>query len=186
MCSKHGPKRAPCDEEGCSSISVRGTKCKVHAAPSKKCVIGGCRKGSVVGGMCKRHQDQFKTTNASRVLDTSAAPTTCMSVQASYPVSAMSHAMAQQSMLSGMEMGMNVGFPFAYPTMLAAPMMAPYRSPNYAFMGYEGGVCAPQLRTLDSLASDALMMLELAKRSRQYSTNEAIPSKKSLKHLSSP
>lgn len=131
--------------------------------------------------MCKRHQDEFKSTSASQALDaavpTPTIPTLCMPVQASYPMSTVAQAMAQQSMLSNIGM-----FPFlAYPTVPS--MMFPYGS-GYGGMGigaYEGGVYASQTRPLNSLASDALMMLELAKqRSRQQNI-----SVRKFKHLSS-
>jgi hypothetical protein len=164
MCSKHGPRRDPCDEEGCTSISVRGTKCKLHAEPSKKCAVGGCRKGSVIGGMCKRHQDQVKMSG---LFPGEALVSFPMPVPTCYPTGTLSQAIAQQSMLASMGMA---GHPFMYP-----PMVAPYArgfaplAPGMAGFGYEGSMYASQRRTIDNLTTDAMMMLELAKRSREMS-----------------
>jgi hypothetical protein len=117
----HSPKRPPCDEVGCNSISVRGSKCKAHAEPSKKCTVAGCRKVGSIGGLCKSHQNDVD--KAMPALPAPGMPSLCEPV-VQVPLSqflahqnllSMGMAGAQQNMLS---MG-TAGLPYAsYPPML--------------------------------------------------------------------
>jgi hypothetical protein len=207
------PPRDPCDEEGCDSISVRGTKCKAHAEPSKKCVIGGCRKGAAVGGLCKRHQNEILSTGGIKAVtnkpvpmpndedkaatspaktETAASPKPaapaaaaarstvpmCLPVPTAmaYPPNSLAQmmvqnellcqaAVAQQHMALGLGMGLAAASPYPYPV-FGAPFLG-------AGLGAGGGMYARRaMMGLDpreargGLTADAMMMLEMAKRSK--------------------
>jgi hypothetical protein len=127
------PARLPCDEAGCDSLSVRGTKCKAHADPSKKCLVGGCRKGACYGGLCKRHQNEVLSTGGIKAPTAAAAeateapaPSVRMHAPTNFPSSGlaqlraeneymMCQAVAERHVLASMGMGFA---PYPYAAML--------------------------------------------------------------------
>ena len=151
VCSRLSrPARKPCDTEGCTKVSVRGTKCKAHAAPSKICVVEGCRKNAAVGGLCKKHQYGEIDPQAFPMgmggvpmCQTIIVPAPAMVPQMAYPSQGQMQMVPVQNMaLSGMGMGTNVR--------LVAPSISNYGG---ASMGMGGGMrFYPSNRAADMLA----------------------------------
>ena len=170
----YSPKRKPCDEEGCTFISVRGTKCKVHAEPSNKCATPGCRKAAVADGVCKMHGKKDKAESNQ---DLPVIAPALMPMQD--PTASQLSAAIRQNFLSSLAFRsqLNAGLaPYAYPySSLLLGQVPP--NPNYLAsiasarmgglgLGYESLVDArARAMNMNSVTADALMMLELAKRS---------------------
>lgn len=177
------PSPKPCDTDGCTRMSVRGTRCKVHAEPSKKCTTVGCRKAAIIGGACKRHQVQVEVVDPIPISKGSTDPQMAIPIQACYYPASMElcQMIAPQNM--SMETGMNIrpGM-YAYHTMLGYPVPTSLGNLNFASaaalgcqgipgfvnhsgartLGFQGGMYDPRMRVMSNLAADAMMMLELS------------------------
>lgn len=172
-------------------MSVRGTRCKVHAEPSKKCNTVGCRKAAVVGGACKRHQVQVEVTDPIPVSKGTTDPPMTVPIHARYYPASMCQMVAPQEV--SVEARMNIT-----PAMYAHPAVFGYAVPSglgnlslagTAALGYQGipsflnhqvarnlgfrcGMYDPRMMVMSNLAADALMMLELSNQSRLGSSDQ--------------
>ena len=175
----HSPRRKACDEEGCTSISVRGSKCKAHASPSNKCHVRGCRKAATNEGACMRHYTKSQSeANRASIPILGAASKNIQSIpQMCMPISSAGYAsmMTSQAGLIGFPvMGVNVGLmPYMHPAAAASLLYniqsnyllgAPGAAPDFGALGeYHRNLIESRARAINNMTANTLAKLDSEK-----------------------